>query len=289
VKPAALSYARPATLAEALSLLEEYGDDAKVLAGGQSLVPMMNFRLARPEILVDIGGIAELSHVTVTDEMLCIGATTTQRAVQTSAEACSAYPALAQAMRHIGHVQTRNRGTFGGSIAHADPSAEIPAVLLAARGSLRLTSAARERWVDASDFFLGPYQTALGPTEILTEVRFPVSARDVSGFVELAPRLGDFATCGVAAVLRFGPDSDKVERASLAAIGVDSRPVRLARVESVLTGRALSDEVVRLAAMAGKEDVEPMPDLHSDAAYRRHLLVVLLSRLLGGLSHAAGE
>jgi carbon-monoxide dehydrogenase medium subunit len=286
VKPAPFRYVAPRTLAEALAVLDEYGDDAKVLAGGQSLVPMMNFRLARPEVLVDINRIAELSYIESADEELRVGATTTQRSLEMSEVARTACRAVPQALRHVGHIQTRSRGTVGGSVAHADPAAEMPAVLLAAGGSVRLASTTAERWIDGRDFFLGPYETVVEPTEILVEIRIPSPAGAVSGFVEVAPRMGDFATCGVAASVRFRPGSDIVEQLGLAAVGVDSRPVRLPTAESLLIGQALSPEAVDAAARASRDDVEPMADLHSDAGFRRRLLSSLVARVLGGLRYA---
>jgi aerobic carbon-monoxide dehydrogenase medium subunit len=289
MKPAKFRYAAPRTLPEALALLDEHGDDAKVIAGGQSLVPMMNFRLARPEVLVDVNRIEELSYIERDEDVLSVGATTTQRCLERSDVAGLACRAVPQALRHVGHVQTRNRGTVGGSVAHADPAAEIPAVLLASEGSVRLASVDSERWVDAREFFLGPYETVIDPTEILVEVRIPAPADVVSGFMEVAPRMGDFATCGVAAAVQFAPDSDVVGRVSLAAVGVDSRPVRLPSAESLLVGHALTADAVHAAAMASKSDVEPMPDLHSDAAFRRRLLSVLVARVLGDVRHASTD
>jgi aerobic carbon-monoxide dehydrogenase medium subunit len=287
VKPAKFRYVAPQTLPEALALLEEHGDEAKVVAGGQSLVPMMNFRLARPEILVDINRIEELSYIEPGENELSVGATTTQRCLEKSDAARVACRAVPQALRHVGHIQTRNRGTVGGSVAHADPAAEIPAVLLAAEGSVRLASAGAERWVDAADFFLGPYETVVEPNEILVEVRIPTPADAVSGFMEVAPRMGDFATCGVAAFVRFQPGSDVVDRVALAAVGVDSRPVRLPSAEDLLVGHELSADAVDAAAAASRDDVDPMPDLHSDASFRRRLLSALVARVLGDVRYAA--
>jgi aerobic carbon-monoxide dehydrogenase medium subunit len=289
VKPAKFSFVAPQSLSDALAVLAEHGDDAKVVAGGQSLIPMMNFRLARPGVLVDISRIAELSYIERRAEELSVGAATTQRSLERSDVATLACRALPQALRHVGHIQTRNRGTVGGSIAHADPAAEIPAVLLAAEGSVRLASLGVERWVDAGDFFLGPYETVIEPTEILVEVRIPAPADVVSGFIEVAPRMGDFATCGVAASVRFRPGTDVVDGIAVAAVGVDSRPVRLPSAEDLLVGHPLSPDAVDAAAIASRADVEPMPDLHSDAAFRRRLLSALVARVLGDVRDAATD
>lgn len=279
MKPPPFGYARPETLDEALGLLSEYNGAARVLAGGQSLIPLLNFRLARPEVLVDIALVEELRRLTVENGTLRIGAAVTQHSVERSEAAARACPLLARALPFVGHLQNRTRGTVVGSIAHADPAAELPAAAVALDAELAARSVRGERIIAAGEFFLGPFTTALEPDEILVEARFPVDDAPAS-VVEAAPRSGDFAVAGAAGRLRTRPDGTVAE-AALALFGVGGAPQRLTEVEERLTGQeatpGLLDEAAELTVGAARADNE---DVHADAAYRARVSGVLVRRAL---------
>ncbi len=271
-----------------LALLAEHGDEAKVLAGGQSFVPLLNLRLARPSVVIDLGALQGLDSISRSNGHLAIGAMVRQRAVETSEEVAAACPLLAEAVRYIGHVQIRNRGTVGGSVAHADPAAEIPAVAVALGAEMVARSAAAgERVLPADGFFQGPFTTALEPTDLLTEVRFPVTGANGGGggdertaFIELARRTGDFALAGVAARVRFEPGSNAVAEIGLAALGVGSTAMRLSGAEAAVRGAEITDASLAAAAAAASQEVSPFTDVHADEEYRRHLVGVLVTRAL---------
>lgn len=277
MKPPPFRYARPETLDEVLGLLSEYNGGARVLAGGQSLIPLLNFRLARPEVLVDIALVDELARLTVEDGTLRIGAAVTQRAVERSEAAARACPLLARALPFVGHLQNRTRGTVVGSIAHADPAAELPAAALALDAELAARSVRGERIIAAGEFFLGPFTTALEPDEILVEARFPVDDAPAS-VVEAAPRSGDFALAGAAGRLLSAPDGTVAE-AALALFGAGGAPQRLTEVEERLTGQkvtpGLLDEAAELTVRSARADNE---DVHADAAYRARVSGALVRR-----------
>ncbi len=273
-----------------LTLLAEYGDEAKVLAGGQSLVPLLNLRLARPSVVVDLGAVDGLARQERVDGRLLLGPMTRQRAVETSPDVAAACPLLVEAIRHIGHVQIRHRGTVGGSLAHADPAAEFPAVALALDAEMVARSTRGERVVAAQDFFDGPFTTTLQPDELLVEVRVPVTeGRCQMAFLEQARRTGDFAVAGVAAVVRFEPGSTRVAAAGLAALGVGPTPIRLRDAEAAVLGSELDDAAVAAAAAAAAAAVSPFTDLHADADYRRYLVGVLVSRALRSGPGSGGQ
>jgi len=281
MKPAPFVYHRPATLDEALALLAEHGGEAKPLAGGQSLIPAMNFRLARPAVLVDLNRVAELGYVRAGRDGLRIGAMTRQRAVERSDAVRGAAPLVAEAMPFIAHPQIRNRGTVGGSLAHADPAAELPAVMLTLEARFRARSVKGERWIPAGEFFRGILETALGPDELLVEVAVPESpARTGHAFEELARRHGDYALVGVAARVTL----DRRERCHAARItlfSVGDGPVLAAAAAALLDGQEPSPEAMRAAAdAAAQRDIDPPSDIHASAAYRRRLAAVLTRRAL---------
>jgi len=279
VKPPPFLYCRPATLDEALALLAEHGDEAKALAGGQSLMPLLNFRLARPSVLVDLGLLGELRGVTRRDGELVVGAMVVQRRAERDPDVGKACPLIPAALRYVGHLQIRNRGTVGGSLAHADPAAELPAVALATGATMVVRSARGGRTIPAAEFFQGPFMTALEPEELLVEVRFPVRDGSRTAFLELARRSGDFAMAGVAAVVTFdGPE--RVADAGLAGLGVGVTPIRLSGAEAAIVGRALTEEAIAAASAAASAEVKPLTDVHADEEYRRHLVGVLLGRAL---------
>ncbi|MCE2405858.1 MAG: xanthine dehydrogenase family protein subunit M [Dehalococcoidia bacterium] len=280
MKPPPFRYARPESLDEVLRLLAEGDGGARVLAGGQSLIPLLNFRLARPEVLVDIAMVDELSRLTIEDGVLRIGATVTQRAVETSGDVARHCPLLSKALPLVGHLQNRARGTVVGSIAHADPSAELPAVALVLDAAMLVRSAATERIVPADEFFLGPFTTVLEPDEMLVEVRFPAETTAHAAITEIAPRSGDFALAGVAGKLTT-TDDGRIQDVALALFGVGAVPQRLPEVECLLGGGHVTpealDEVARLTtatAGTGSEDV------HADPAYRTRVAGELARRIV---------
>ena len=280
MKPAPFHYARPRSLAEALSLLAAGDGEAKLLAGGQSLVPMLNMRLVRPAVLVDLNAVPGLDGIAaVPDGGLVIGALARHADVAVSPLVHARAPLLAEAARHVGHAAIRNRGTLGGSLAHADPAAELPAVLVALDSELILTGMGGARSVRASAFFLGLLSTALGVGEILTEIRVPAQGPGW-GFAELARRHGDFALAGVAAVVRTGASPGQCDEAVLVGFGVGDRPVRLTPSERIAAGAGLDAETAARAGAAAGLACDPPDDVHASAEYRRHLATVLTERAL---------
>jgi carbon-monoxide dehydrogenase medium subunit len=267
---------------EALELLARHGGDAKPLAGGQSLVPSMNFRLARPSALIDLNGIAELFYLRADGAgPLRIGAMARQRTVERSATVAERAPLLHEAMPFVAHVQIRNRGTVGGSLAHADPAAELPAVMLAADARMRLRRRDGERWISAAAFFTGLFATALEPHELLVEVEVPApAARAGHAFLEIARRHGDYALVGVAVLVTLDT-SDRCMTAKLAFTGVGDGPVLAHEAAQIVAGERLTPEVIAAAAhAASRRDIDPGSDIHASAAYRRRLAEVLAGRAL---------
>lgn len=280
VKPAAFAYHDPATVEEALRVLAQVGDDGKVLAGGQSLVPMMNFRLARPSDLVDLNLIPELSYLREDGGQLHIGAMTRQREVEHSALVARGWPLLSGAVPYIGHVQIRNRGTVGGSLAHADPAAELPAVMAALDAEIVIRGPSAERTVLATDFFLSFYETALAPTELLVEIRVPALPRATGwAFQEVSRRRGDFAMVGVAALLTVDA-AGIIRRSRLAFTGAASTPVRSLAAEAILDGHSPGEQLFGDAAARAIQDLDPHDDIHATAHYRRQVGGVLARRAL---------
>ncbi len=292
MKPAQFLYFRPTSVAEALALLGQHGGDAKPLAGGQSLIPAMNFRLARPAALVDLNGIAELAYIRAGSAGggLAIGAMTRQRAVERSDVARRAAPLVAEAMPFVAHPQIRNRGTVGGSVAHADPAAELPAVLLALDARFRARSRAGERVIPAGAFFKGLLETALGPDELVVEIAIPdPPARSGYAFAEVARRHGDYALVGVAAAVTLDTRG-RCTAARIAFLSVGDGPVLATEAATVLAGQSPSDELFRAAAeSAATRDIDPPSDIHASAAYRRRLAAVLTRRALARAFERARE
>jgi len=279
MKPAKFDYHAPASVDEAVELLARYGGDAKVLAGGQSLVPLLNFRLARPAALVDVNRIAALSYVREVDGTVAFGAMTRQRTIEFSPVVASRLPLLREATRWVGHLPIRSRGTIGGSIAHADPSAEYPAVLTALGGEVEVQGPRGRRTVKAADLFETYLTTTLAPEELVVEVRLPVMpAGSEYAFEEFARRHGDFAIVGIAAMLVR--DGARCTSARLAAAGAGPVPVRLRAAEEILERDGLGDAAIEAAAARAAELVAPDSDIHASAEYRRHLTSVLTGRAL---------
>ena len=280
MKPAPFDYFTPATLDEALALLAEHGADAKPLAGGQSLIPAMNFRLARPAVLVDLNRISELAYVRA-ESGVAIGAMTRQRVVERSDVVARAAPLLAEALPSIAHPQIRNRGTVGGSIAHADPSAELPAVMLALEARFQARSATGERSIPAADFFQGMLETALAPGELLVEIALPpLPARTGTAFLEVARRHGDYALVGVAAIVTLDARG-RCQEARFGLLSVGDWPVLATEAANLLAGQTPSADLLRAAGdAAATHDIDPPSDIHASAAYRRQLVAVLTRRAL---------
>ena len=279
MKPPKFDYHAPASLEEALALLQRYGGDAKVLAGGQSLMPLLNFRLSRPAALVDLNRIPSLAYVREHDGQLRLGAMTRQRTIEFSPMVAQKLPLLREATKWVGHLPIRTRGTIGGSIAHADPSAEYPAVLTALEGEVVARGPNGERVVKAKDLFHTYLTTSLAPEEILVEVRIPAMPAGAGyALEEFARRHGDFAIVGVAAlIVREGR---RCRQARLATAGTGPVPVRLRAAEEILEGDGLSDSAIEAAARRASELVSPDSDIHASAEYRRHLTGVLTKRAL---------
>ncbi len=279
MKPAKFEYFAPTSLAEALELLGEHGDDAKVLAGGQSLMPMLNMRLAQPKVVIDINRVPGLDYISPTPEDgLAIGALTRQRTVEKSDVIRERIPVLAAAIPSIGHFQIRNRGTVGGSISHADPAAELPAICLALGGELVLSSASDQRVLKAEDFFLAPLTTAIRPEELLTEIRLPARTEEWRwGFEEVCRRQGDFAMVGAVSLLQM--DGGGVcKSACITMFGVGGTPLRISRAEEALLGNPISDNALREVSQIVSEELDPDSDIHASAAYRKEVGGVIARR-----------
>lgn len=282
MKPAPFKYYAPATLEEALAHLAEHGYDAKALAGGQSLIPTMNFRLAQLAVLVDLNRIAELFYIKPDKNGgVLVGAMTRESQVEHDPLIAERVPLVHEAMPHIAHPQIRNRGTFGGCIAHADPAAELPAVTLALNARFRVRKQSGERWIPADEFFIGFFTTALEPDELLVEIALPsMPPRSGFSFQEVARRHGDYALVGVAAVVTLD-EEDQCQEARLVFLSVGDGPVEARQAVESLKGQALTPEAIQAAAeTAAAADVDPSGDIHASADYRRHLVKVLTRRAL---------
>jgi carbon-monoxide dehydrogenase medium subunit len=280
MKPAPFTYHAPSLVGEAIDLLDELGDDARPLAGGQSLVPMMNLRLARPAALVDLNGIRELEYHRVEPDALVVGALSRHRDVELDSVAMSRCAAIADAVPQIGHVAIRNRGTVVGSLVHADPSAEWPCLALLLDAQIRVRGRDGERTIPADQFFRGVFTTALQAGELVVEARFGwPPAGSGSAFVELARRHGDFALAGAAAVVALSPDGSARE-VRVAVAGLDAVPLRAAAAEAALAGRVPGPQACHDAAAAAASSLDPPDDIHAPAAYRRRLGQTLIRRAL---------
>ncbi len=276
-------YEAPATVSEAVELLAEHGDEASVLAGGQSLIPLLALRLARPAVLIDINGVEELSGVSAADGWMAIGAMTREYAAEESQSVADAVPLLAAALPFIGHEAIRSRGTIGGSMAHADPAAELPAVALALDAELVVRGPSGERAVPAAEWFEGYLMTSRSPDELLVEVRFPTAGRGTGvSFQEVARRHGDFAIVGLAASLTLS--GGVISDARLAFAGLSDVPVRAGAAEDLLIGEMPSAELFDEAARSATADADPPGDLHGSSDYRRTVAAALVRR---GLRAAA--
>lgn len=280
MKPARFAYEAPETVAEAVALLTEHGDDAKVLAGGQSLVPMLNFRLARPELLIDITRVTELEYVNTEGHTLRIGATTKQATGEAEEAVATGWPIIPEALRFLAHPQIRNAGTFGGSVSHADPAAELPAVLTALEATFHSRRDAGTRAIPASEFFVTHMTTALEPEELLTEIEVPaLPDRSGTAFVEFARRSGDFALAGAAALLATD-ESGSCSHARLALLSAAPTPLRATAAEEALLGEDLAGVDLAEVARAATAGLEPTGDMHGSTEFRRNLLEQMALRAL---------
>jgi len=280
MKLPAFEYACPATLSEAVALLASHDGDAKAIAGGQSLVPMLAFRVASPSLLVDLRKLPGLDQIRITESGVSLGALVRWRDIEDDARLRHAHPLLAAAVKHVAHYQIRNRGTVGGSVAHADPAAEMPGVVVTCEATIAVTGKSGARVIPADSFFQGALTTALAPDEIITEIRFPAwPAGRRFGFEEFALRRGDFALAA-AAVFYDQDAGGRAANAHVGVIGVGDRPVRLATVEAALDGARVDAAAIARAAAAASAAVDPQDDIHASAAYRRSLVGTMVERAL---------
>lgn len=287
MKPAAFEYDRADSVEHALALLAEHADDVKVLAGGQSLVPLLNFRLARPARLIDINGLGELASLRRADGVLRIGALTRQAMLERSATVRTHWPLLHEALGFLAHPQIRNRGTVGGSVAHADPAAELPVALTALGASVTVRSVRGSRRIDAADLFVTHLTTALEPDELLTEIAVPpLSPHAGSAFVEYARRHGDFGLGGAAVALT--PRDGVCEQASIVLLAAGPTPLRASEAERVLISRTIDDDAAAEAAACAVREIAPTGDIHGDTRYRRRLIQGLVRRAVLTAAARAG-
>ena len=277
MKPAKFEYHAPASVDEAVAILGRYDGEARVLAGGQSLVPMMNFRLATPKAIIDLNQIAGLGYVEEEGPVVRIGAMTRQRRLEFDPLVAAKLPLLREALRLVGHLPTRSRGTIGGSLAHADPSAEIPMVLQTLEGEVVARGPQGERRIPARELFQAALTTSLAPLEIITEVRFPAMPANAACAVEeFARRKGDFAIAAVAVMLLR--DGERGAKVRMATAGVGPASIRLRDAEAILEQKGLTEAAIAEAADKASAEVDPVSDLNGSAEYRRHLTGVLMSR-----------
>ena len=277
MKPPPFAYECPHDVDEAVSLLAAHGGDARPLAGGQSLVPLLNFRLARPAVLVDLNRIEALGRIAVSEDGLRLGAMARQAAVEGDADVARGWPILPEAIGHIAHLQIRNRGTIGGSLAHNDPAAELPAVMLALDAEMIARGPQGQRTIAARDFFAGTMETALAPDELLTEIRLPRLAEGTGwGFQEAARRQGDFALVAIVVLLR--PAGARQIDARIVVTGTGDGPARTREAEAILAERGVDGDTCEAAGNAAAEACDAADDAHAPAWYRRRLVAALTRR-----------
>jgi CO/xanthine dehydrogenase FAD-binding subunit len=280
MKPAPFRYVAARSVEQALALKAEHGDEARFLAGGQSLVPAMNFRLTQPAVLIDINPLNKLAGVRNGGDRLRIGALTRYRSLERDPMTQAKLPLIAEALPVIAHPQIRNRGTIGGNLAHADPASEMPAIVLTLGGRLHAQSVKGERWIEARDFFVGPLTTALAPDEMLTEVELPAAPPDSGAcFLEMSRRRGDFAIIGVACTVRLDPQGQCVE-ARIGLCNAGDGPVFAEAASRALVGRVITERAIAEAAALVQSAIDPGGSIHASKAYQRHVAGVLTARAL---------
>jgi aerobic carbon-monoxide dehydrogenase medium subunit len=272
-------YACPTSISEAVALLAAHDGEAKPLAGGQSLVPMLAFRVAAPSLLVDLRKLEELRQIRITQDGVTLGAMVRWRDILEDARLATAHPLLVAAVEHVAHYQIRNRGTVGGSMAHADPAAEMPGIAVTCDAQIGVIGKAGSRAIAAGDFFQGPLMTALKSDEIITEIRLPAwSAKRRFGFQEFARRRGDFALA--AAAVFYDDDNGAARNAHVGVIGVGDTPARLPSVEAIINGQKINETLIAKAEAAASAAVDPRDDIHASGAYRKALVGVMVERAL---------
>jgi CO/xanthine dehydrogenase FAD-binding subunit len=280
MKPAAFKYIAATSLEQALSVKAEHGDDAKFLAGGQSLMPTMNFRLARPAVLIDINAIGDLTGIRPSGAATRIGPVTRYRTMQRDAKFTKAFALIGEALPHIAHPQIRNRGTIGGNLSHADPASELPAIAVALGARFRVQAAKQERWVEASDFFVGALTTGLKPDEMLVEIELPrAKPRTGACFMEISRRRGDFAIVGVAVMMTLG-ERDECTDIRLAFCGVGETPIDASSAADALIGHQPTETAIIDVAKSVQTMIDPGGSVHATADYQRHIAGVLTERAL---------
>jgi carbon-monoxide dehydrogenase medium subunit len=280
MKPAAFKYIAATSLEQALALKAEHGDEAKFLAGGQSLLPTMNFRLARPAVLIDINAIDELAGVGSSNGATRVGALTRYRALQRDSAFARMFPLIGEALPHIAHPQIRNRGTIGGNLSHADPASELPAIAVALGARFRVRSVTQERWLEASDFFVSALTTDLAPEEMLVEIELPrAKPRTGACFMEIARRRGDFAIVGAAAMITIG-ERDECIDVRLTFCGVGETPIDASPDAAALVGHQPTEADIIGVAKSVQDTIDPGGSVHATADYQRHIAGVLTERAL---------
>ncbi len=290
MKPAPFEYHVPDSLEQALSLMSQYTDEAKILAGGQSLVPAMNFRIVQPDVLIDLNQAAELSFIREDGNVIHIGSMTRERQLEIDSSVAKRTPLLHEAVPFIAHPQIRNRGTIGGSIVNADPAAELPVLMIALNARLKARSVSGERWLDAQDFFAGMFTTALESDEILVEIELPFMSEHTGwSFMEVAPRAGDYALMGVAALVTLD-ENEKCKSAKLVYLNAGDGPVNARGAAKSLEGETLNDKLIESAAAhASEKEITPFGNVHTSPEFQRHLANVLTKKALKQAIQRAGE
>ena len=281
MKPASFDYYAPNSMDQALELMREYGDEAKILAGGQSLVPAMNFRIVQPAVLVDINRVPEMGYIREEDGVLRVGAMTRERQLEFDPMIAQRTPLLAEALPFIAHPQIRNRGTLGGSLVNADPAAELPVLMLALNARLKARNAVSERWIEARDFFLGMFTTALEADEILVEIELPFMSPGTGwSFLEVAPRAGDYALMGVATLVSLD-ENGTCKRAKLIYLNAGDGPIDAKEASQSLEGEKVSNNLIESAAvLASEKEITPYGNVHTSPEFQRHLANVLTKKTL---------
>jgi carbon-monoxide dehydrogenase medium subunit len=281
MKPAPFEYYVPDSIEQAVELLHQHGDNAKLLAGGQSLVPAMNFRVVQPSVLIDLNRIGELGYILQENAVLRVGAMTRERQLELDSSIAKHAPLITEAAPFIAHPQIRNRGTIGGSIVNADPAAELPVLMLALNARLKARNASSERWVDAQDFFVGMFSTALNPNEILVEIELPfISPHTGWSFMEVAPRAGDYALMGVAALVTLD-ENGHCQQARLVYLNAGDGPVDAKKAAKMLEGVVPDENAIEAVAdWASQKEINPFGNIHTSSDFQRHLARVLTRKTL---------
>ncbi len=291
MKPAPFEYYAPDSIEQALDLFSQHNGDAKILAGGQSLVPAMNFRVVQPSVLIDLNRVAELSYIREEGNVIRVGCMARERHLEFDASIEKRTPLLHEAVPFIAHPQIRNRGTIGGSIVHSDPAAELPVLMLALNARLKARNKTGERWIDAQDFFVGMFTTALEADEILVEIELPfMPSRTGWSFMEVAPRAGDYALMGVAALVTLD-ESGKCKEAKMVYLNAGEGPIDAKEAAKQLQGESLNDALIEEAAVtASEKEINPFGNMHASTDFQRHLAKVLTKKTLqAALQRATAE